>query len=63
MGTYAEQVELLTFQQEVCKDLHMLLQEQKVDAERRLHIESGRLHAVVRLESVLPKTFLMRASA
>jgi len=57
----AEQTELAAFREEVCNDLQQRMQQQQVETEQRLLREKGKLEAVARLESILPKHVLMKA--
>jgi len=56
-----EQVELIAFRQEVSNDLQAKLQQQKVESEKRLVRERGKLEAVARLEGVLPRNLIIKA--
>jgi chromosome segregation ATPase len=60
-GQLSEKHELVNFRQEVCNDLQLQLQEQKLESERRVDRERNKMRAVARLDGVLPKNMLMRA--
>jgi len=56
-----EQAELAAYRQELCNDLQQQLNEQRAKAASELRIQRGKVEAVSRLESVLPRHILMKA--
>eukprot|EP00929_Paragymnodinium_shiwhaense_P055296 TRINITY_DN27713_c0_g1_i1.p1 TRINITY_DN27713_c0_g1~~TRINITY_DN27713_c0_g1_i1.p1 ORF type:complete len:445 (+),score=126.70 TRINITY_DN27713_c0_g1_i1:127-1461(+) len=57
----AEQAELAAYREEICKDLQQQLSDQRAKAASELRVERGKVEAVSRLESILPRHILMKA--
>lgn len=57
----AEQTELMSFRQEISRDLQVQLNQQKAESARRLVQEKAKRSAMDRMEHILPRSFLVKA--